>query len=274
VRVAVVGHVEWVEFAKVERVPTAGEIVHCESWWEEPAGGGAVAAVQLARLAGSATLYTALGGDALGRRAATELAALGVRVESAFRDELQRRAFTFVDAAGERTITVIGARMAPEVSDALPLGELAHYDGVYFTGGDRDVLRAARRARTLVATPRALDALRDSGVELDALVGSGRDAAERYRPGDLDPGPRLVVRTAGRDGGSFETTDGRRGTYPAAPLPAPLVDVYGCGDSFAAGLTFGLADGRPLAAALELAARCGAACATGRGAYAGQLRLV
>jgi ribokinase len=273
VRVAVVGHVEWVEFARVEHVPSAGEIVHCESWWEEPAGGGAVAAVQLARLSGSATLYTALGADALGRRAAAELAGLGVRVEAAFRDEPQRRAFTFVDEAGERTITVIGERMVPEAPDALPLEELTECDGVYFTGGDAHVLRAARRARVLVATPRALAALRDGAVELDALVGSGRDAAEHYRTGDLDPPPRLVVRTAGGEGGSFESSDGRRGRYAAAPLPGPLVDLYGCGDRFAAGLTFGLASGLELDAALELAARCGAACAAGRGAYAGQLRL-
>jgi ribokinase len=265
--------VEWVEFAQVERVPVPGEIVHCRSWWEEPAGGGAVAAVQLARLAGAATLYTALGDDVLGKRAMLELAMLGVDVKAAFREEPQRRAFTYVDDAGERTITVIGSRMAPEASDALPLEELADCDGVYFTGGDPDVLRAARRARVLVATPRALEALRDGGVGLDALVGSGRDAAERYRPGDLAPPPRLVVRTAGRDGGSFEWDDGRRGTFAAAPLPAPLVDVYGCGDSFAAGLTFGLAQGFPLEVALDLAARCGAACASGRGAYAGQLRL-
>ena len=48
-----VGHVEWVEFARVDRVPLAGEIVHATDTWEEVGGGGAVAAVQLARLAGS-----------------------------------------------------------------------------------------------------------------------------------------------------------------------------------------------------------------------------
>ena len=273
-RLAVVGHVEWVEFAHVERLPTPGEILHADVFWEEPAGGGGVAAVQLARLGGSATLYTALGADVLGRRAAKELAELGVRVEAVFRDEPQRRAFTFIDADGERTITVIGARTVPHASDRLPFDELEEYDAVYFTGGDAGALRAARRARALVATPRALDTLRAGGVTLDALVGSGRDAAERYRAGDIDPPPRVVVRTAGSRGGAFETAGGRRGTYEAAPLPGPMADAYGCGDSFAAGLTFGLAEGKPLEDALELAARCGAACATGHGAYAGQLRLV
>ena len=51
-RVAVVGHVEWVEFVRVPAVPQPGEIVHAFETWEEPAGGGAVAAVQLAQLAG------------------------------------------------------------------------------------------------------------------------------------------------------------------------------------------------------------------------------
>ena len=67
---AVVGHVEWVEFLRVEAVPRPGEIVHALERWEEPAGGGAVAAVQLANLNGSVHLFTALGEDELGLRPA------------------------------------------------------------------------------------------------------------------------------------------------------------------------------------------------------------
>ena len=72
-RVGVVGHVEWVRFAIVERVPRAGEIVHARETFSEPAGGGAVAAVQLRKLAGSAIFLTALGDDAIAQRAASEL---------------------------------------------------------------------------------------------------------------------------------------------------------------------------------------------------------
>ena len=68
VRVAVVGHVEWVEFVRGDHVPAAGEIVHATDSFEEPAGGGAVAAVQLARMAGDSTLVTALGRDDLAER--------------------------------------------------------------------------------------------------------------------------------------------------------------------------------------------------------------
>ena len=99
-KLAVVGHVEWVEFARVEYMPAAGEIVHALETWEEPAGGGAVAAVQLANLNGSVDLYTALGDDELGRRARAELTAHGVTVHAPPPTGPQRRAFTFVDGEG------------------------------------------------------------------------------------------------------------------------------------------------------------------------------
>jgi ribokinase len=227
--------------------------------------------MQLLKLAGAATFYTALGDDELGRRAARELAAAGLRVEAVFRQEPQRRAITFLDRDGERTITVIGDRMVPRLDDPLPWSELASYDAVYVTGGDSGAVRAARGAGVLVATPRALEALSRAGVQLDVLVGSATDANERYRPGDIEPPPRVVVRTAGAQGGTYEL-DGRAIRFPAAPLPGPDGDAYGAGDSFAAGLTYGLGAGLPLDEALALAARCGAAARSGRGAFAGQLQ--
>ena len=72
-RVAVVGHVEWVTFARVPHVPRPGEIVEATESWEEVGGSGAVAAVQLAKLAGEALFFTALGSDETGSRAADRL---------------------------------------------------------------------------------------------------------------------------------------------------------------------------------------------------------
>jgi ribokinase len=106
-------------------------------------------------------------------------------------------------------------------------------------------------------------------VRLDALVASANDPGERYQPGELDPEPRYVVRTAGPAGGSYEGEVS--GRWDATPLPGPISDMYGAGDSFAAGLTYGLGAGWPMPRALELGARCGAACATGRGPYGAQL---
>ena len=270
-RTAVVGHIEWVEFAEVERVPRAGDIVRARRTFFEPAGGGAVAAVQLARLAGECTFYTALGDDSLGERSHAHLSDLGVRVEAALRgDEETRRAFTYLGDDHERTITVIGDRLHPRRADDLPWDELAEVDAVYFCAGDAGALRAARQARALVATARVLDTLKEGGVQLDALVGSGKDPSERYAAGQLDPPPRHAVTTMGNDGGTW-TGEGRTGEWSAARVPGPPVDVYGCGDSFAAGLAFALGEGRSVADALDLAARCGATCLTGRGPYERQL---
>jgi ribokinase len=270
-RVAVIGHVEWVEFASVDRVPTSAGIAHATPMLEVPAGGGAVAAVQLRKLAGGATFLTSLGGDDLGRRSGDELADMGVIVRAARQPARQRRALTLIDANGERTIITLGQKLVPRSVDSLEWGALDGAEAAFFVSGDAAAVGLARRARVLTATSRVLPVLADAGVEVDALIGSGRDPLERYRAGDLDPPPRLVVRTAGRHGGTYETASGASGSWEAAPLPGPLVDTYGCGDSFAAGLTFALGAGMDVDDALELAARCGAACATGRGPYEAQL---
>jgi ribokinase len=266
VRVAVVGHVEWVEFLRVDRVPEPGSIVFAQDVWAEPGGAGAVAAVQLARLAGDALFLTAVGDDELGRRAVDDLRALGLRVEAVVRDEPQRRAFTYVDAGGERTITVLSHKLVPHGDDPLPWGELAGYDAVYFTGGDVEALRRARQARLLVVTPRELETLQAAAVPIDVLVGSATDEGEVYEPGDLVPAPRVVVKTEGRDGGRYESAEGS-GRFEATALPGKLADTYGAGDSFAAGLTYALADGRPLEDVLAFASAQGAEAMTRRGAH-------
>jgi ribokinase len=267
-RCAVVGHVEWVEFVRVERMPMPGEIVHAFETWEEAAGGGAVAAVQMARLAGGCTLFTSLGADELGRRARAQLEGQGVTVRAMVDPSPQRRAVCFVDEAGERTIVVLGDKLVPNGGDSrLPWHELAGADAVFFVSGDGEAVHAGRLARVLVATSRELATLRAAGAELDVLVGSGEDEGEVYRTGDLEPPPKVVVTTSGALGGWAQPG----GPFRPAALPAPVVDTYGCGDSFAAGLTFALGRGDALDDAVALAARCGAAVLTGRGPYGAQL---
>ena len=137
----------------------------------------------------------------------------------------------------------------PGGEGTLPWEELADADGVYFTAGDAEAVRQARRARVLVATARELPTLHAAGVELDALVASGEDDAERYQAGDLDPPPRLVVSTAGALGGWAQPG----GPYKPAVAPGPYEDAYGAGDCFAAGLTYALAQGMEIPDALAFA---------------------
>ena len=267
-----VGHVEWVEFVRVAQLPAPGEIAHASQWWEEPAGGGPVSAAQLRRLGSDTLFFTALGDDELGHRAYDELSSMGIEIHAAFRPEPTRRAITFVDETGERTITVLGARLAPRREDELPWGRLTAADCAYFTAGDGGALRSAREARVLVATARVLDVLTTESVQLDALVGSASDRGEQFGPDDVSPAPHLCVWTESEAGGRFVAEGGPEQRYaPIAPA-GPIVDRYGAGDAFAAGLTWALGSGLSVMDALELAAKCGTATLGGRGPYEGQLR--
>ncbi len=269
-RLAVVGHVEVVSFVRVEHLPRSGEILHASGHEQLPAGGGAVVAVQMARLTGRPVAFiTALGRDREGERARQDLEDLGLEMHVAWRDAPTRRAVTFTEATGERTITVIGERLAPAAGDDLGWEQFPGCDGVFVTAADAPLLRRARAARVLAATPRVrLAVLQRAGVLLDALIGSGNDPGEAWRREDLTVPPRWGIRTDGRRGGLVSPG----GRFAAVAGPERVGDTYGAGDSFAAGVTVGLTAGWPLRQALSLGCHCGAACVAGFGPYATQLR--
>ncbi len=263
-RVAVVGHVEWVRFATVDRPPEPGAVLRAPGSRLEPAGGGAAAAAELARLAGHCLLVTATGSDALGDAVAPALGRSEITVTGPRRPEGHRQAVTMIDPRGERTIMVIGPAQSAcghEVDPAL----FDDIDALYFCKGDAALLRLARRARVLVATARVLDVVRESGVQLDALVRSGHDPDESYEEGDLAPRPRLVATTDGAKGGAWDSA-GASGRWTPTPPLAPIVDAYGAGDCFAAGLAWALAQGLGPQEAVDFAATRGAAALTRHGA--------
>lgn len=268
-RLAVVGHVEVVTFLRVGELPRAGAICRASAGLDLPAGGGAVVAVQLAKLTGApVTFFTALGRDRLGEQAAADLAALGLELRVAWRDAPTRRGVSWVDDRGERTITVLGERLAPHADDPLPWDALAEAHGVFVTATDAAGLRLARRSPLLAATPRVRwPVLRDSGVTLDALVGSGRDPAEALPDPLPVPIPRHIIATEAEAG----STAVPGGAFAAPAPPQPMVDAYGAGDSFAAGVSAALAAGWDLPRAISLGSHCGAACLRGFGPYARQL---
>ena len=264
-RLAVVGHVEWVEFLAVDQLPRPGAIGHALRTLQEPAGGGAVVAVQMARLQQQPVqFFTALGRDSVGEACVKRLEDLGLEVHVAWKEVPTRRGVSMVDGEGDRAITVIGERLTPSLDDDLPWEALGKCDGLFITAADAPLLKACRSAAVLAATPRVrLPVLQQAGVPLDALIGSGLDPGERVESGQLNPAPETVIRTEGAAGGVSRPG----GRYNPSPLPGPLVESYGCGDSFAAGVVTGLAARWPLAKAIALGAQCGAACATRFGPY-------
>jgi ribokinase len=263
-RVAVVGHVEWVDFIGVQRMPAQGEVLHAESSFTRAAGGGGVVAGVLAELGAEVDFFTALGRDADGEAAAAQLTERGVRMHVAWRKKPTRTAVTLLEGGGERTIVTIGERLNPLGTDELKWERLRDADGVYFTAGDGDALQRARAARVVIASPRARGALIGDGPMVEALVFSARDRDEREWARVIAHRARLLVTTNGANGGTWSGES--EGSWRAVAPPGAPCDSYGCGDSFAAGFTFGLAAGATVAEAAALGARCGARCLTRPGA--------
>ena len=262
-RVAVVGHVEFVDFIAVDHLPAAGEVVHDRRAFQRAGGGGGVAAGMLAETGATVELFTAFGDDDHGRRAVEQLTTAGVAVSAVLRAGTPtRRAITLL-AGGERSIVTIGARLAPSGSDDLPWGRLDEADGVYFTAGDAGALAHARRARVLVATPRA-GAVLATGPRLDALIYSTGDPDEAALARDAESRARYVIATEGADGGHWWGESS--GRWAAAKPPGPVRDSYGCGDTFAAVVALALGTGATIAEATALAAQWAALVLTRDGA--------
>lgn len=265
------GHVEWVDFVCVSEFPQRGAVSHADGALTHAGGGAVVAAAVLADLGAEVDLFCALGRDANGEAAATELAARGISVQAAWRDAPTRRVVTLLERDGERTILTIGERIQPHGDDDLAWDRLEGADGVYFTAGDAGAAARARRAGVMVTTPRAREALAGDGITVDALVYSARDSDEVRWAEALAPHARLLVVTEGAQGGHWRSTDragseADSGRWPAAALPGPQRDDYGCGDAFAAGFTFGLASELSVPAAARIGAERGARALTTVGA--------
>ena len=191
-RVAVVGHVEWIRFARVEQLPGAGR--------DRP-------------------LDRRLGAGRRRRRRGRDPARAARRRGAPLHGARRRRARPPV-AGGAR-----GARRARprDASSRGRSGGRSRTSTRWASGRSRPSGRSCGRAGTttgcpgtssarwtrcssspatsrrcvgrggrpvLTATARDIETLRRGAVELDALIGSGEDEAERYHAGDLDPEPQ------------------------------------------------------------------------------------
>jgi ribokinase len=259
-----VGHVEWVQFLRVDRLPSAGEIQQAERESTHAGGGAVVSAAVLGEHGADVDFYGAVGSDALGEAAVRELTERGLSVHAARRPGPTREVLTLLDRQGERTILPIGERLQPEGADPLEWGRVSSADAVYVTATDQAGLEHARAAPVLVVTPRLRERLGRPEVYIDALVFSASDEVEVAWARRLESATRLMVATEGPAGGRWWGES--EGRWPAAAVPGPTRDSYGCGDAFAAGVTYGLASGGSIATACDVGARWGAEMLTRVGA--------
>jgi sugar/nucleoside kinase (ribokinase family) len=133
----------------------------------------------------------------------------------------------------------------------------------------------------------ALDAAGDGGTmdplsqilpHLDIYIPSLAEAA--HQTGESDPqkiidiyrkcgAPGLLGVKLGSEGALLSPKAGEYAQIDCVPLPGPIVDTTGAGDSFYAGVLTGLIKGMDAAKAGRLGAAAGACCITGMGASAG-----
>ena len=266
-KLAVIGHIEWVKFLKVDELPLAGKISHAKDCFEEAAGGAAVAAVQMARLINEPVdLITSLGKDSYGEKCYKRLTKLGLNLKVAWREKPTRQGISFISKEAERAITVIGERLQPLGSDNnLPWSEMENYDGVFITATDKEGIKLARKAKFVAATPRTgKTTLIDSEVPINALIGSGLDPDEKINFQELIHKPDLYISTEGKSGG---TVYPKKYKYKSVKPSSKEIDSYGCGDCFAGAVTVALSAKLNLDQAINIGAYCGAECSTHFGPY-------
>ena len=262
---AVIGHIEWINFLEVDQLPEPGLISHSTKSLEFPAGGGSVIAKRLRELTNSEVhFFTALGNDFYGNQSFKILEKMGIKLHVAWCDKPTRKGFSLIDSEGERSITIIGDRLAPTHKDNLDWSILNEMDGVFITAADMQIFKKSRIAKILCSTPRVgLNIINESKIFLDGLIGSNLDPGEAFSLTELSLKPKFVIKTEGENGGILFPG----GRYKAFENIKDKVDSYGCGDSFAAGILYGLASKWSIEESLNLAKILGRNCSEHFGPY-------
>ena len=250
---------------KVDQLPKSGIISHAKNSYEIPAGGGSVIAKTLCELTNNQVhFFTSLGKDYFGKQSYKILEGMGINLHVAWRQKPTRKGFSLIDEKGDRSITVIGERLSPQINDALNWDLLNEMDGVFVTAGDLNTLKIARNSNVLCTTPRfGLDKINESSIKIDSLISSNFDPGETYSEHDLKIKPRFIIKTEGEKGGICIPG----GRYEASILEKEKIDSYGCGDSFAAGILYGLTSNWDIEKAIRLGKVLGRICIEHFGPY-------
>src|SRR5690625_1698079 len=284
-RVVIFGSANADTVLSVEHFPEPGETIHAVGSKTGAGGKGLNQAVAAGRMGADAIMVGAIGTDAAGaalRDALANESGLDLAHLRAWEGPTGQ-AFVTVDAAGENHIVIVaganGSHTAPracENLDFLAAGDVLvcqleiPFDA---TAAALEHGRARGALTVLNAAPAAdvthmlewVDLLVVNETEAAAIIGGLGGRVNGASPGEdarflCDHARTDVVITLGGDGLVFAGAAGT-GSLPAHPITP--VDTTGAGDAFVGGLAAMLAEGEPLAAALEFASALGAlACTT------------
>ncbi len=287
-RVVIFGSANADTILSVEHFPEPGETIHANGSTTGAGGKGLNQAVAAGRMGAMAVMVGAIGTDAAARELRAALAGESGLSLTRLRewDGPTGQAFVTVDAAGENHIVIVaganGSHTAPSARE--------HLD--FLTSGDVLVCQLeipfeataaalehgrSRGALTVLnAAPAAdvthmlgwVDLLVVNKTEAAAIIAGLGGEVTGANPAEdaqflCDRAGTDVVITLGGDGLVFAGADGS-GCLPAHPITP--VDTTGAGDAFVGGLAAMLAEGEPLAAALEFASALGALACTAPGA--------
>lgn len=229
-------------------------------------GGGANAAVALARAGWSTALAAVIADDDDGCSALAAAAQAGLDVSLAVRRPgASRTTLILVEPDGERTVIGLDADATAFASASLPApsaGPALAPRGVLVRAPYRRAEAWARRASGPVVAhwpspsyAGPADVLVGSADDLDARTLAAPFAAARAQVG-----PRLTWAVVTRGAGSV-TAYGLDGEITVRPPPVRVVDATGAGDVFAAGLLDALMARAPIESALAHACAWGATAA-------------
>ncbi|MDK9720771.1 MAG: PfkB family carbohydrate kinase [Rhodospirillales bacterium] len=225
-------------------------------------GGGANAAVALARAGDTALLVAALGSDAVGDGLLSQLTAIGVDLSLCLRlDGPSSRSLVMTDPLGERSIVNLKRLLESEPPRRILT---APADALYVRSRHLGLapLMAEMTARMPVIAH--VPPTSPNAVPAQILVGSESDLdgdflADPFAHGMTVSGGRLqwIVVTRGAKGAEAFGPHGQRLFQPARKVD--VIDSTGAGDAFAAGLAHAVARQLPMEEALNIAVAWGTA---------------
>ena len=288
-RIVVIGSTNTDMVVKAARIPAPGETILGGRFLMNPGGKGANQAVAAARLGGNVVFVAKVGDDLFGREAKALFAKEGIHTEHVFTDpsEPSGVALIMVDAKGENCISVAsGANGALTPGDLeAARGEIERADLVLMqletpvetvlcaaqwaaAKGVPVVLNPAPACELPVALFGCLSMITPNESEAEKLTGikvTDEASATAAAIALCAKGVRRVVVTMGSRG-AFVYADGHGTLVPAFKVKA--VDTTAAGDVFNGALAVALTEGRPLAVAVNFAAKAASVSVTRMGAQA------
>lgn len=267
------------------RMPQSGETVMGDRFVTGPGGKGSNQAVAAARLGAQITFIARVGQDTLAEIGLSLWRSEGIDTSYISRDPDAATgvATIFVDRDGHNMIVVTlgangelrpahvdDAEVAIANADVLltqlesPLETVAHALQVAKRNGVRTILNPAPAQPLDASLLQYVDILTPNEHEL-ALV-TGEADSVRATSKVHAAGVNTLIVTLGKQGASWKDKFGAGSVVPAYSVEA--VDTVGAGDAFNGALAVGLAEGKPIDAAVRFANAAAAVSVTRAGAAA------